>query len=759
MKNSQVKLGTIIIGLILASLLVVAVNSAVFDNGFDKVVKENKHKFNLLTADFLESLDDEYQSNDFIIKYNDDFDKNNLDKFSKVGDIEKFKISKFKAKVKDLEDIIQDDSVELVELDQDLLLLGEYVPFNIQQVNADSVWNLSTGNGVKVAVLDTGIASHLDLSIAGGWNVVDDSSDYSDSNGHGTMIAGVLSALLDDNGLVGVSPDASLYAVKIMEGSSGSLSDAISGVEWVLDNDMDVVSMSFGFDGYSQIFKEVVEDAYDEGILLVGASGNDDSSVVYPAAYTSVVAVGAVDEDNIRAGFSNYGFELELVAPGVSINSTTLNDGYSEGTGTSLAVPHVAGVAALIWSYNRNLTNEQVRGKLQNDALDFGSSGKDDYFGYGLVVVNLSSADYNFSEDTYYYEVYNITDYGLENESYEFWLSDNGTIDDVDFSEGYYLINKTINGSVISEKIFVDENRTVYVLIMAQEYKDYFDGSYKGTQYDEVLWVDGDLDVRMSGGQIDSVTVECYDDPGTSSIFEVCYYEVESEKIACNNLVGEMDCGGDTECYVRYIGAWHSLTDINLVDTSAVMKKKYDGIYFLGCSPPVRGDTGPELWFYVINKKRAHCVNSTHYVYPGWSGSDWVDYGDYYSCGGFGCNSSLDDIEKTNSEDTIPSPCNAGAQTDLEVLDVVVIQTVKDVTMIKGKSGIIRVRVRNNGNSTEQNVQQARVNLTAPSLQINSSSYQIKPIDAGEIIKFDWWFKPIQTGTDVNISANVEILG
>src|SRR3989338_5542496 len=273
-------------------------------------------------------------------------------------------------------------------------------------------------------------------------------NNYYDSNGHGTVVAGVIAALLNSEGLAGIAPSVELYSVKIMQSSSCFLSDAISGIEWTIDNNINIVSMSFGFNSYSQIFKEILEEAYANNILLVAASGNEGTdNILYPAAYDSVIAVGATTEKDNLAYFSSYGFEQELVAPGVDINSTSLGNTYSASSGTSLAAPHVAGVAALIKSYNKSLTNEQIRAKLRNDALDLGDAGKDDLYGYGLVQVRLNTTNYTFTNTSYFYEVFNISNYGLPNITYNFWLNGTGTIDDVDFLPGYYLVNITFNNS------------------------------------------------------------------------------------------------------------------------------------------------------------------------------------------------------------------------------------------------------------------------------------------------------------------------
>ena len=196
--------------------------------------------------------------------------------------------------VKHIEELLDDSEIEFVELEQNIQTLEEITPFNIQQVKANEVWDKSKGNDIKVAVLDTGIASHLDLNIAGGHSVI--SNDYNDNNGHGTAVAGVISALINDEGIIGTAPEIDLYAVKIMESSSGDLSDAIAGLEWAINNSMDIVSMSFGFNSYSQIFKEVLEEAYNNGILLVAAAGNNGKDdILYPAKYNKVITKSILD--------------------------------------------------------------------------------------------------------------------------------------------------------------------------------------------------------------------------------------------------------------------------------------------------------------------------------------------------------------------------------------------------------------------------------------------------------------------------------
>jgi subtilisin family serine protease len=263
------------------------------------------------------------------------------------------------------------------------------LPWGVDRIDADLV--SLTGEGIKVAVLDTGIdKDHPDLSVAGGVNFVPkglklDSTKWDDDNGHGTHVAGTIAALDNTVGVVGVAPGVSLYAVKVLDRrGSGSLTWVINGINWAVQNDMDVISMSLSTDSdYSQL-KTACQNAYNAGIVIVAAAGNDGSKVDYPAAYSTVVAVSATDSNDNIASFSNRGSEIEVAAPGVSIPSTWKDGAYNTISGTSMACPHVTGVAALILDSNPSSSVTSVRTALHN-AEDLGTTGWDQYYGFGLV--------------------------------------------------------------------------------------------------------------------------------------------------------------------------------------------------------------------------------------------------------------------------------------------------------------------------------------------------------------------------------------
>jgi subtilisin family serine protease len=265
--------------------------------------------------------------------------------------------------------------------------------WDLQAVQAPAAWNEGhTGKGIKVAVIDSGISAHPDLAIAGGVSTVGYTESYEDDNGHGTHVAGTIGAMRDGSGMVGVAPDVSLYAVKAMDNNGeGTLQDILEAIDWSIVNNMDIINLSLGTDTDSDIFHSIVDKADEQGIIIVGASGNSGTpdgsgnTVEYPAKYSSVIAVSAVDSSKSRASFSSTGEEVEFAAPGVDIVSTFPDGRYAVGSGTSMAAPHVAGLFALLKEKYPGETNGQLHEEMINYAEDLGDAGKDPWFGYGFT--------------------------------------------------------------------------------------------------------------------------------------------------------------------------------------------------------------------------------------------------------------------------------------------------------------------------------------------------------------------------------------
>lgn len=620
------------------------------EKNLTETVERHKGKFNNETEEYLKKAKDKKEEKEFIIKFRNSVDEEKLANVS----VEKStaKLAKIRGKIEDIGGLIEDSEIEFIELEQNVSLLEESIPFNIEKTNAPNVWNTSNGSGVKVAILDTGIGLHDDLLLYGGTSFVD--NNYWDSHGHGTQVAGIVAALLNDNGLVGVSPTVELYSVKIMQSSTGDLSNAIAGVEWAIDNDIDIVLMSFGIESYSQIFKEALEEAYAEGILLVAASGNEGAdSILYPAKYDSVIAVGAITQNDELAYFSSYGFEQELVAPGVGINSTTLGNSYGIASGTSLAAPHVAGVAALIKSSNNSLTNTEIRNKLRNDALDLGQEGKDDYFGYGLVQIKLDSFNFTQANESYFYEIFNITDFRLPNETYSFWVDGVGTIDDVNFLQGYYLVNVTFNDGKKKSNIYnVSENGSIFILSTSAIHTDNFH-TEGGTESDNIAWVNDYLTVKTSS-TVNTPEAECYriDGGAPGNQFNYCYFDTPGHETECDSNDPDIACGSYTTCTVG------SLVDIerDIIDYSSARSGSSSVRVTDDCTDVAStSEEGSGVNYYVANTKRTRCLNSTNYVYEAYySNNNWVTYKTSTCSSPYICQ---DQINYTTKTATMLNPC------------------------------------------------------------------------------------------------------
>jgi subtilisin len=263
------------------------------------------------------------------------------------------------------------------------------------------------GAGVKVAVLDTGIDyNHPDraLNYEGGFDFVNDDNDPFDDHRHGTHVAGTIAARDNNSGVVGVAPAASVYALKVLDANgSGSFSAVIAALQWAVDHGIQITNNSYGSSqDPGSTLREAFDNAAAAGILHIAAAGNTGTcegtgdNVGYPARYASVMAVAATGPDDESPCFSSTGPDVEISAPGVSINSTVPGGGYQLLSGTSMAAPHVAGTAALLLgtgaapvqdTNGNGRVNDDVRDILVHTAQDLGIAGRDTWFGFGLVDV------------------------------------------------------------------------------------------------------------------------------------------------------------------------------------------------------------------------------------------------------------------------------------------------------------------------------------------------------------------------------------
>ncbi|MFP4978886.1 S8 family peptidase [Paenibacillus sp. CN-4] len=244
------------------------------------------------------------------------------------------------------------------------------IPWGVKAVRAPQSWTRSTGVQVKIGVIDTGIDyRHPDLkhAIGPGINLLHRGMLPLDDNGHGTHISGTLAAAGGNRGIMGVAPRALLCPVKAFDHSgSAYVSDIVLGIDWCVLNRVDLINMSFGMKTGSKALHNIVMKAYDAGIAIIASSGNDGKrGGDYPARYPETIAVGAFDKKRRIAAFSNRGAYIDIYAPGESIPSCWLREGYKEMSGTSMATSHVTGAAALLLALRPGIKPRELKALLR----------------------------------------------------------------------------------------------------------------------------------------------------------------------------------------------------------------------------------------------------------------------------------------------------------------------------------------------------------------------------------------------------------
>ncbi|MDP6933320.1 MAG: S8 family serine peptidase, partial [Myxococcota bacterium] len=339
-----------------------------------------------------------------------------LDHVDAIG-VSRLYIAEEDTSVKDMARLLEDDHrVDFAEPNYLVHTTSVSDPFvsyqwNLSQARVSEAWSYGTGSGITVAVLDTGVQ-------AGGEDGIDrlldgrdfyyGSSSSQDRVGHGTFVAGTIAQSTDnDIGVAGIAPDVSILPVKVMSDEGyGDISAIANGIVWATDKGAHVINMSLGSPYSSQALEQACAYAYDAGTVLIGATGNEfASSISYPAAYETVIAVGASRYGGSRASYSNYGYGIDILAPGGDLSSDSNNDGYADGIlqetiengswtytfweGTSMAAPHVAAAAALVM--DQGVTDpSQVYSILTETAVDMGSNGYDAKYGYGLLDITAA---------------------------------------------------------------------------------------------------------------------------------------------------------------------------------------------------------------------------------------------------------------------------------------------------------------------------------------------------------------------------------
>lgn len=285
-----------------------------------------------------------------------------------------------------VESVSPNQKVKAAKAPNDPLLPNQHY---LKQIRAEEAWDVATGSDLVIAVVDTGVdRSHPDLEdkLVPGINLIESGAYPDDDNGHGTNVAGVIAAAADnDKGTAGLLWSTRIMPIKALEADGNGDEDKLGeGIRYAVHNGARIVVLSLGLNKRSAYMEQIVAEAELAGVLLVAASGNEGDAVKYPAAYDTVLAVGGVGSDNLRDPLSNYGPELDIVAPWV-VFTTVKGGAYDYRDGTSMAAPQAAAAAALAWSTHQGLRPAELRNLLKQTAQDIGSAGWDQETGYGLL--------------------------------------------------------------------------------------------------------------------------------------------------------------------------------------------------------------------------------------------------------------------------------------------------------------------------------------------------------------------------------------
>ena len=273
--------------------------------------------------------------------------------------------------------------------------------WQMEYTNIPYIWDRGiSGSGAVVAALDSGVnMNHEDLAgvkFQNPYNMIDDNTNVSDGYGHGTSVVGIIAATRNNGiGFAGAMSGTAIMPVKVLRNDgSGPVSKTVKGINYAVTKDADVINLSLGatatdLGNYSKTLEDACNKAVDSGCIVVASSGNeatasDPGPVMYPAGYERVASVGSVNKNKQRSYFSTYNDQLTVVAPGEGVRLLD-KDGYRTYSGTSFAGPQVSAMAAMVKSINPEINQSQFIEILKSTSTDLGDSGRDDYYGYGLI--------------------------------------------------------------------------------------------------------------------------------------------------------------------------------------------------------------------------------------------------------------------------------------------------------------------------------------------------------------------------------------
>jgi subtilisin family serine protease len=280
-----------------------------------------------------------------------------------------------------------------------LLATAETIDWGVKLLGVPSLWRETKGEGIKVGVLDTGIAlEHPDLksAILEARDFTRSPSQAYDAQGHGTHVSGIIAARRNANGIVGVAPESKIIMAKVLnDEGSGTSADIVAGIRWAVETGADILSMSLGSPEPDEKIHQALVLAISKGVFVITAAGNEGpelDTVGYPAGFPEMVAVGSIDRTKKLSSFSSRGRQVDIVAPGDQITSCYPPRSYAVLSGTSMATPFVSGVVALMLAKHRKYggkspvqTQQDMIEHLCRSADDTGKAGFDPLYGCGII--------------------------------------------------------------------------------------------------------------------------------------------------------------------------------------------------------------------------------------------------------------------------------------------------------------------------------------------------------------------------------------
>lgn len=299
---------------------------------------------------------------------------------------------KFSRETKESFTVLTNEEIEQLDFTS-----TQYEPWGISYINSHSL--KQTYKNVKIAIMDSGVDStHRDLEgvYISHYNAIDSTNDAIDRLGHGTAMAGIITANDNGKGITGISSNVEILSIKVLDDQGkGDLSSFVSGIEWAIKQDVDVINMSFGIKRDDPLLKGAVEKAIDKGIIIIAAAGNNPGmSTQFPAAYENVISVSAIDHLENPYPYVSLG-KIDYSAPGVNILTLQPNNEYRVFNGTSFATAHVTGIVANFLSSSEYVKDEKIVEHIIKDlnsiSKDLGESGYDPIYGNGSLIFDKHS--------------------------------------------------------------------------------------------------------------------------------------------------------------------------------------------------------------------------------------------------------------------------------------------------------------------------------------------------------------------------------